>query len=156
LIIHPEFKPDSPLQSILESSSFDQSVSDDQTYVIQPISVAQPENSLKATLDNLANKETILEPVIQPAFPKPIFDGIIISDSDEEDEHVMHVDNVLDSFVPFVLESVNDPPITASTSHAIEEVNKVSIPTPQTINVSPPTTLLLDSIVLREVCENIF
>jgi len=31
-----------------------------------------------------------------------------------------------------------------------------SILAPQTTNVSPPPTLLLDSIILQEVCENIF
>jgi len=70
----------------------------------------------------------------------------------------MDIDNVLDSSCSFVLESVNDPTLTTTTSHAYTDNLNLDapIPTPQTINVLPPLTLLLDSIVLREVCENIF
>lgn len=67
LIIRPDFKPDSPLQSILETTSTDQttsdtstSVSEDLNFVVEPISVAKPENSLKAALDTLANKPSNL------------------------------------------------------------------------------------------------
>jgi len=67
------------------------SVSDDQVHVVQPICAAQPNVSLSNALDNLANKESILEPILQPSISKPVFDGIITSDSNEEDEHIIHV-----------------------------------------------------------------
>jgi len=144
LISHPDF----PFPS----------ESDDQAHVVQPISATQPNVSLSTTLDNLANKESILEPVLQPSVSKPVFDGIITSDSDEEDEHVIHTDNVLDSSSSFVLESVLDPPFVASTSQASIEIQNQDAPIipPQTINVLPPPTLLPYSIVLKEVCKNIF
>ena len=72
MVIHLDFKPDSPLQSILETSSTDQSVSDtstsvseDQAHVIQPISAAKPKSSLQTTLDTLNNKSFVLEPVLE-------------------------------------------------------------------------------------------
>jgi len=86
MIIHPDFRPDSPLQTILETSSTDQLVSDasalvseDQTHVVQPINVAQPENSLQTALDTLVSKTSVLKPILEPV-PKPTLDtsGTII------------------------------------------------------------------------------
>jgi len=63
LIIKPDFKPDSRLQSTLETSSTDQSISDtstsvseDQTHAVQPINAAQSENTLQTSIDNLLKK----------------------------------------------------------------------------------------------------
>jgi len=159
LIIHLDFKLDSPFQSILEISSTDHSVSDasisvseDQTYVVQPINDAQPENTLQTAIDTLLNKPTVLKLVIQPV-PKPIFDisNMDISDSDEEEEHVFHVDSNLGS--ASTLEPELDIPLS-SPNQPIQDLPSTS--SPKTVNVSPPPTLLLDSIVLREFCENIF
>jgi hypothetical protein len=114
LIIHPDFKPDSPLQSILETSSTDQSVSDasmsvseDQTHVVQPINVAQLENTLQNAINTLLNKPTVLEPILEP---KPIFDisNMDISDSDEEEEHIIHDNSNLGS--ASILEPEQDLP----------------------------------------------
>jgi len=43
---------------------------------------------------------------------------------------------------------------SSSTNHPIQDQDFQ--PAPQTTNFSPPPTLLLDSIVFKEVCENIF
>ena len=56
MIIYPDFKSDSPLESLLEttsSSASDVSISksEDQTYVVQPINAAIPKNSLQNTFD---------------------------------------------------------------------------------------------------------
>ena len=68
MAMHPEFKPDSPLQSFLESSSTNQlvydtciSVSEHIAPVVEPINAAKPENSLEAAIDSS------LEPVIETA-----------------------------------------------------------------------------------------
>jgi len=97
MIIHPDFKSDSPIQSLLESSSTDQlisdtstSISEDQTHVVQPISVAQLENSLKATLDTLVSKPSILEPIRHPADNSVHnVSNMDISDSNDENERVI-------------------------------------------------------------------
>jgi len=78
-----------------------------------------------------------------------------ISDFDEEDEHVIHIDEDLGSFsasTSIIELNFNTP--SSSTPQPNQDLP--TIPTPQTINVPPPPTLLLDYIVLREVCENIF
>lgn len=62
-----------------------------------------------------------------------------ISNSDDEDVRVIYANL--------------DTPST-STSRINQDIP--STLAPQTINVSPPPTLLLGSIVLKEVCENIF
>jgi len=149
MFIHPDFKPDSPFQSILETSSSDQlvsyasiSVSEDQTYVVQPINVAQSENTLQTTIYTLFYKPIVLEPVLQPA-EKPVLDvsNMDISDSDEEDKHIIIIEPSLD---------------THSTSTNQPNKDQQSTSQPQTINVSPPPTFFLDFIILKEVCENIF
>jgi len=80
LMIHPNFKPDSPLQSILDSSSSGQigselsvSISEEYVHVVQPLNASLRKNTLQSSLEILTNKpsvlEPILEPVIQPATP---------------------------------------------------------------------------------------
>jgi len=167
MIIHLEFNPDSLIISILESSSTDQSlfdtntsVSEDQAHVVQPINATKPESSLQTDLDTLINKssviEHVLEVVIQPA-PKLILDisNIDISDSDAEDEHVFHIDGDLGSCSASacLFESNLDTPSSSTTQ---PNLDLPSISSPQTIKVSPPPTLLLESIVLKEVYKNIF
>jgi len=170
LIIHPDFKPDSPLQSILETTSTDQTASDtsasvskDLAYVVQLISVAKHENSLKAALDTLANKPSILEPVLEP-FIQPVSASVtqasidlgichkpewtICSDSDEDMPEI-----IVDSNPNSSTQTTQDLPSTF-TNQPIPD--KLTTSQPQTINVSPPPTLLLYSIELQEVCENIF
>jgi len=67
IVIHLDFKPDSPLQSILETSSTDQSMSDtstsvseDQAHVVQPFNAAKPKSSLQTALDTFINEPSIL------------------------------------------------------------------------------------------------
>jgi len=168
MVIHSDFKPDSHIQSFLESSSsvqtgFDSSISisEDLTYVVQPINEAQPENSLQTAIDTLINKpsalESVLEPVLEPVTqqpaPKPILDisNMDISDSDEEDEHIIHFDEP-DLKLPSTQYIQHLPYTSSSQPNIVFHTN----PEPQTINISPPHTLLLDSIVLKDVCENIF
>jgi len=54
------------------------SVLEDQTQVVQPINAAQPKISLDAALDALANKESILEPVIQLTSTLPSVSQIFV------------------------------------------------------------------------------
>lgn len=69
----------------------------------------------------------------------------------------------LSSSSPFVLEFIHDPPYI-EPSQPISETSIIDNPSssnqtcPQTITivVSPSPTLLLDSSILKEVCENIF
>jgi len=87
---------------------------------------------------------------------------MITSDSDAEDEQAIHTGTTLDSSSPFILESVHVEPFFPSNQPAAIEISSTYTPsssttnTQQLTNVSPPPTLLLDSIILQEVCENIF
>jgi len=120
------------------------SLSEEPTFVVQPISVASP--SSEATL----NLHVVF---IVPAH-------MDTSNSDAED--VVQTHQVLNSSLPFVLESIHEPafvPISATTTEILRtnEPSSSSQITPQpiTTTVSPPPTLLLDSTILKEVCENI-
>jgi len=165
MIIHPDFKPDSPLESLFDTTSYEQSacdtkilVSEDQTYIVQPINAAKPENTLQTAFDTLLNQSSILESVLEPSVNPTIVetsDNILLSDSDEEDKHIIHIDRDLGSFSAFV--SIFEPELDTPSAFT-SQINQ-DIPTPfvpQPINVSPPPTLLLQSTTLREVCENIF
>jgi len=78
-----------------------------------------------------------------------------ISYTDEEEEHVIHIGKGIGSFSTSI--SILEPNLdTPSTSTNQPKLDIPSTSTPQTINVSPPPTLLLDSIILKQVCENIF
>jgi len=70
-------------------------------------------------------------------------------DSDDEDMPGINAGRNLNSST----QPTQDLPST-STNQPTQD--SPSTPTPQTINLSPPPTLLLDYIVLKEVCENIF
>jgi len=154
LIIDPDFEPyhlnanhsnisfGMALRNLANKQSFilKQSVSDDslslsgdQILNVQPISVALPSVSLEATL----NPQPVHEHSTDPDF-------VITSDSDVEDEHVVQINASSDSSAPFVLEPVHDIPSSSTTN------------TSQLTNVSPSPTFLLDSVILKEVCDNIF
>jgi len=88
---------------------------------------------------------------------------MITSDYDE-DEHDDQAGTSLDSSLPYVLESVLDQPFVAPNHSVATENLSINescssseiFPQPITTNVSPSPTFLLDSIILKEVCENIF
>ena len=129
IIIHSDFKPSSPLQDILESSSPDQTIidssicsSEDLSFNVQSINAAQP---LQETVDSLINKSSMLGHILEPVLdPKPILDesdNMDLSGSDEE-EHI----NIFDKS-----ETNLDQPSTSS---------QTIIPTPfesQTTNIQP-------------------
>jgi len=117
-----------------------QSWSEDQTYVVQPINVAKPENTLQNAFDTLINKPFILEHVLEPV-AKPILDlsNMDISHFDEEDEHVIHVDTILGSFSASV--SILEPELDTPSSSTSQNIQELPIPpSPQPINVPPPPT----------------
>ena len=77
IIIHPNFKPDTPRESHFGTTSTEHvesseqsasnvniSVSEDQTYVVQPLNAVKPKNTLQTTFDILVNKPFILELVL--------------------------------------------------------------------------------------------
>jgi len=104
----------------------------------------------------LLNKPSVLEPVLEPTI-KPILDisNMDISNSDEEDEHVIYIDTILGSFSTSV--SILEPELDTPSSSTSQNIQDSPNPTsPQPINVPPPPTILLQSIFLREVCKNIF
>jgi len=174
LIIHPVFKPyhlsathsnisfgialrniANKRSSFHEQSVFDinPSLSKEQTHVVQPISVASHFGSSKATINPQPTHEHSTAP-----------DFMMTSYSDVEDEHAVQTNLSLNSTSPFVLESVHDQPFIAPNQSVVIEVSSTNIPSsssqiipqPQTTNVSPPPTFLLDSVIIKEVCENIF
>jgi len=64
MIIHPNFKPGSPLQSFLESSSPKQSTSDTcvsegLAHVVEPINVAKLVESFEPETHSLPNLESV-------------------------------------------------------------------------------------------------
>ena len=104
----------------------------------------------------MLNKPSVLEPVLEPTI-KPILDisNMDISNSDEEDEHVIYIDTILGSFSTSV--SILEPELDTPSSSTSQNIQDSPNPTsPQPINVPPPPTILLQSIFLREVCKNIF
>jgi len=84
-------------------------------------------------------------------------DYTITQYSDVGDEHVVQNNLSLDSSSPFVVKSVHDPAFepNQTTTYAPCSSSQ-NIPQPLTTNVSPPPTLLLDFVILKEVCEDIF
>jgi len=133
----------------IEQSNFDDnpSLSEEPTFVVQPISVAL---SSEATFTPQPSHENSTRPKY-----------MVTSDSDVEDEPADQINQPLNSSSPFVLESIHDPPYVAPNQ--IETIS-IDIPSssnqicPQiiTTNVSPPPTILLESVILKVVCENIF
>jgi len=93
---------------------------------------------------------------------------IITSDTDEDKQPTQwfkpgFLKQTLSSSSPYVLESVHDQPFEPTSLLAVSEINS-DLPSSSnqlgspilTTTVSSPPTLLLDSIILKEVCENIF
>ena len=74
------------------------------------------------------------------------------------------MNKTLSSSSPSVLESVHDQPFEPSSQIVVTEFNSTYVPSSsnqiclpiETTTVSSPPTLLLDSILLKEVCENIY
>jgi len=88
------------------------------------------------SLDSFFNKSYVLGPILEPVSdPKPTLnksDNPFASDSDEEELIIC------------------DQPSTSSQTF------EPSISEPQTIDIPSPPTHLLDSILFKEVCENLF
>ena len=79
------------------------------------------------------------------------------------DEVPTQTGKTLASSLPFVLEHVNDPPFVPNRTLAIESNTTTIISsepssssTTQLTNITASPTLLLDSTILKEVCESIF
>jgi len=79
------------------------------------------------------------------------------------DEAPTQIGTTLASSSSFVLEHVNDPPFVPNQTVATESNTSTIIPSEpfssnstQLTDITFPPTLLLDSIILKEVCENIF
>jgi hypothetical protein len=101
----PEQRPDSPNLSHLPNQSLanaDISVSEEQTLVVQPLSVDLP-------------SEATHEPE-QPNQCNTLSSAILESNLDARDETPIQTGLTLDSSLPYVLESVVDPPYI----HAID------------------------------------
>jgi len=176
LIIHPEFQPyhlnathsnisfGIALRNLANkkssthkspASDINPSLSKESTFIVQPLSVALPSD---ATLESQTSHENFTRP-----------DFMITSVSDDEDEQANQwfrlgfLNQPLCTSSLFVLEYIHDPPYIAP-SKPISKTSIIDTPCsfnqtcPQIITtvVSQPPTLLLDSIILQEVCENIF
>jgi len=162
LVIHPEYQPyylnathsnisfGIALRDIARKRSpfHEQYISDqhfsrseDQTLNVQPISVAQP--STKTTLNPTEPEQMIIEHVVN--------------------EVPTQIGTTLASSSSFVLEHVHDQPFVPNQTLAIESNTSTTINsepsssiTPQLTNFTVPPTLLLDSAILKESCEQIF
>ena len=161
LVVHPEYQPyhlnanhsnisfGIALRNLAKkrSSSHEQSVSDqhfsrpeEQILSVQPISVAQP--LTQATLNPAEPEQMIIEHVVNEV-PAQIRTTLASSS--------------------FVLEHVNDPPFVPNQTIATESnTSTITPPKPFSSNstqltyITFPPILLLVSIILKEVCENIF
>jgi len=139
----------------LLASDINPSLSEEPTLVVQPLSVALPS---EATFESQLSHENSIG-----------LEFMITSDSDDEDEQANRwfrpgfLNQPLRSSSPFGLEFIHDRPYIApsqpmfetSTIDAPRSSNQTCFQTITTV-VSPPPTVLLDSIILKEVCENIF
>jgi len=162
LVIHPEYQPyhlnanhsnisfGITLRNIArrrssfnEQSVFDQHFSrlEEQILIVQPISVAQP--LTQTTLNPVESEQMIIEHVVN--------------------EVPTQIGTTLASSSPFVLKHVNDPPFVPNHTIVIESNISTIIPSEpsssnstQLTDITFPLTHLLDSIILKEVCENIF
>jgi len=87
---------------------------------------------------------------------------MITSYSSAGDEQPIQTGATLDPSAPFVLESIHDEPYVAPNLSAAIENSSTYTPfssttiAPQPTAISPPPTLLLESNILKKVCENIF
>jgi len=160
LIIHPEHLPyhlnathsnisfGIALRNIASkrSSFHEQSVSDsnpslfeEQILIAQPISVTLPSD--ETTLNPTEREHMIIKHIEVPT----------------------QIGTTLASSSSFVLEHINDPPFVHNQTIAIESNTSTiissepsSLNSTQLTDITFPPTLLLDSIILKEVCENIF
>jgi len=155
LIIHPEYQP-YHLNATHSNISFGIALrklankkssipnllaSDDQpSSSTQPISVALPST----------------EPTLNPAEPGQVIIELAV------DEVPTHNGTTLPSSAPFVLEHINDPRFVSTRPVATESTSMLTLGEPSSSNstqltdITFPPTLLLDYIILKEVCENIF
>jgi len=162
LIIHPEYQPyhlnathsnisfgialrklanKKSSTSNLPTSDDQPSSSENQILVVQPISVAQP--STETTLNPAEPEQMIIEHVVN--------------------EVPTQIRRTLASSSSFVLEHVNDPPFVPNQTIATESNTSTIINsepsssfTPQLTDLTVLPTLLLDSAILKEACEQIF
>ena len=155
LIIHPEYQP-YHLNATHSNISFGIALrklankkssipnllaSDDQpSSSTQPISVALPST----------------EPTLNPAEPGQVIIELAV------DEVPTHNGTTLPSSAPFVLEHINDPRFVSTRPVATESTSMLTLGEPSSSNSTQLTditfspTILLDYIILKEVCENIF
>lgn len=112
-------------------------------------------------MSNVSVEATIDAQPIHELSTEPTY--MITSDSDVKDENFVQTNLSLDSSAPFVLESILESPfepnqIVTTELLSTDQPRSLSQTIPQllTTNVSPPPTLLLDYVILKDVCENIF
>jgi len=155
----PELKLESP--SIKDQSVLDTSISvlEDIAFIVEPVNVAKPKNSLEATIDTSVERMIETQPIIVSTSDSHKCvesrtslqeNWTLCSSMDSDDE--MHDDNTDSNLNISCQTTINTP--SSSTNQPIQD--QVLQPISLTTNVSPPHTLLLDSIILYEVCENIF
>jgi len=154
--------------SAYENHSF---FSQDSTFVVQPLNVAAPSNIIMIDSDS-DEKDSIIcdHPSISSQNPEHFTEPNvkITSDTDEDEQPTQwfipgFLKQTLSSSSSFVLESVHDQPFEPTSLLTISEINS-DLPSSsnqlgspiQTSTISSPPTLLLDSIIIKEVCENIF
>jgi len=139
------------------TSEIHPSFSEGSTLVVQPLNVALPS---EATIVSQTSNEHSTEPDCM----------ITLQSSDDRDEQPNQwfrpgfLNQTLSSSSPFVLEYVHDQPLEPTNQIVVTEITSKDVPSSsnqlcspiQTTIVSSPPTLLLDSIILKEVCENIF
>ena len=150
LIIHPEYQP-YHLNATHSNISFGialrklatkkSSTSNLPVLVVQPISVAQP--STVPTLNPAEPEQVIIEHAV--------------------DEVPTQIGTNLASSSSSALDNVNDPTVVPNQTLAIESNTSPIIDsqpsssiTPQLTDLIAPPTLLLDSVILKEACEQIF
>jgi len=97
MIVHPLFKPDSPLDSHSDTTSSEQVESHDQPSIVQPVNAAKSGNVNHHDYTSSFNRqaETILESVLEPVInPTSVntSDNLVLSDSDDEGIHVTIID----------------------------------------------------------------
>jgi hypothetical protein len=139
-------------------------VSKEQTFVEPPIIVDLPAFVLEATINPHPISVTLpsSEVTLNPPEPSTETDFMITTDLAAENEQPIQTGTILDSSSPFVLEFVRDAPFVPPNQSIVIENSSTYTPSssttiaPQLTNVSPPPTLLLESDILKEVCENIF
>ena len=133
----------------------DTSRSKDIAIVVEPISVAKPVNSLEATTDSS----------IEPTFEtQPTNISTSVSHTYVESRTSLDWTTLCSMVFDVEMPDVNDDSNLSTSSQQTIDIPSSSTIQPtldqvvssQTTNVSSPPINLLDSIILKEVCENIF